>query len=170
LTDASISYLQCLRISLPSLVFCWCLLASVVLVLFPRFFIYRIPLLYVFFIASISTFRSCTVLIISFICFIVFSLYIFKAFICSFFKDPYLFDCIFLYFVKRCIRFFFKDFYPLYKIGFKVIFLCFCCVRISRCCYSRVAVLWRCLLPWFFCLFVCLFVCLFFWECSVKGL
>jgi hypothetical protein len=59
----------------------------------------------------------------------------------SFIYFLYLFDCIFLYFFKGFIHFLFKG---LYKIEFKVIFLCFDCVRISRACYIRVAVLWSC--------------------------
>ena len=42
------------------------------------------------------------------------------------------------------IYFLFKGLYHLYKIGFKVIFLCFSCVRISRAFCSRIAVLDRC--------------------------
>jgi hypothetical protein len=34
--------------------------------------------------------------------------------------------------------------YHLYKIGFKVIFLCFSCIGVSGACCSGVAVLWRC--------------------------
>ena len=46
------------------------------------------------------------------------------GFICFLFKDLYLFDCVFLYFIKGSIHFIFKSFYHLYKIGFKDILLC----------------------------------------------
>jgi hypothetical protein len=48
------------------------------------------------------------------------------------------------YFRRGFIHFLFKDFHHLYQIGFKVISLCFSCVRISKTCYNRLAVLWRC--------------------------
>jgi hypothetical protein len=51
-------------------------------------------------------------------------LYFFKGFICFFFKDFYLFDCIFLYFFKGFIHYLFKGLYDLYKTGFKTIFFC----------------------------------------------
>jgi hypothetical protein len=49
----------------------------------------------------------------------------------------------FLYFFKKFVNFPFKGLYHHYKIGFQVIFLCFGCLRISRACFSGVAVLWR---------------------------
>jgi hypothetical protein len=52
-----------------------------------------------------------------------------------------MFDCIFLYFFKGFIHFIFKGFYYLYKIGFKVIFVSFSCVRISRAYCRQEAVL-----------------------------
>jgi hypothetical protein len=59
-------------------------------------------------------------------------LYVFKGSICFLFKILYLFDCIFLYLfinkIKDFINFLFKGLYNLYKVRFKVIFLCFHCV------------------------------------------
>jgi hypothetical protein len=40
-------------------------------------------------------------------------------------------------------HFLFIGFYHFPKIEFKVIFLCFSCVRISRTCCGRIAELWR---------------------------
>ena len=47
-----------------------------------------------------------------------------------------------LYFLKEVIHALFKGLYHLYKIGFKVPFLCFSFIRISRLCCSRIAGLW----------------------------
>jgi len=74
------TYLLCLRFSLLSLVFLLVLLVSVVCVPILRFFISSVAFIYVFFIASISTFRSWTLI--------------------HFF---HLFDCIFLYFFKEFV-------------------------------------------------------------------
>ena len=53
-------------------------------------------------------------------------------------------DDIFLYFFERFVHFLFKGLWHLYKVGFKVTFLCFSYVRLPRTCCSLVAVLWRC--------------------------
>ena len=55
-----------------------------------------------------------------------------------------LLSCIFLYFFK-CFFFSFTSYRPLwnYKIEFEVIFLYFGCLRMSRACCSKIAVLWR---------------------------
>jgi hypothetical protein len=63
--------------------------------------------------------------------------------ICFLFKDFYLCDFIFPYFLKGFICFLFKGLYHAYKIGFKVLFFCFGCVRISKAWRSVKAVLWR---------------------------
>ena len=47
-------------------------------------------------------------------------------------------------FFKGCIHFLLKGLYIPYKFGFQVFFSYFCCVKISRACYSTVAVLWIC--------------------------
>ena len=75
LTEVSISSLVSSTSEFLSSITCILLvmLASVVTVLFPRFAILRISSVFIFFIASISTFRSCTVVFISFTCLIVFS-------------------------------------------------------------------------------------------------
>lgn len=52
--------------------------------------------------------------------------------------------CVLLDFCKGFIRFFFRGLYHLHKIGFKVIFLRFVCVGISRACYSRIPGFWWC--------------------------
>ena len=51
----------------------------------------------------------------------------------------HLFHCACLYFFKGLMQFFFKDIYHLHKIGFKIIFLFFSCVRISGACCNRIA-------------------------------
>jgi hypothetical protein len=76
----------------------------------------------VFIIASISIFMSWRVLFISFTCLIVFL--------------PY--------FLKGFIHFLFKSLYHLFKIGSKIIFLCFDCGRLSGACCRRIARLWCC--------------------------
>lgn len=92
----------------------------------PRFSISRIPSVYVFFIAFISTFRSWTVLFISFTSLIVIFLYVFKGF----------------------SAFLLKGLYHLYKIGFKVIFLYFVSVRAPRACSSSLLCSGGVILPW----------------------
>jgi hypothetical protein len=69
----------------------------------------------------------------------------FFIFISFFFNDLYLFDCIFLYFFIGFIHFLYKGLYHLHKNRFKVIFMRFRCVRISRACCSRIA---GSILPW----------------------
>jgi hypothetical protein len=61
----------------------------------------------------------------------------------SFICFLHLFNSVFLHFFKKFIHLLFKGLYQLYTIGFKAIFLCFGCVRKSRACCSRVAVVWR---------------------------
>ena len=53
-------------------------------------------------------------------------------------------ECIFSYFLKGFIHIFFKGLYHLYKIGFKILFLCFSFMRISRVYCGKIAGLWWC--------------------------
>ena len=113
-------YHLCLSFSLQLLCFVGDVVSIVLLL--SGFFTSRIVSDCHFFIVSISIFRSWTVLFICYTCFILFP--------CIPLRD--LFDS------------FLKASYHLYQIGFKVISLCFSCVRISKTCYNRLAVLWRC--------------------------
>ena len=87
--------------------------------------------------------RSCVILFISFTCLVVFSCMSLKDLFASSVKTSICL-IVFSYIFKGLINFFFKGLYPLYKIGFKVIFLCFGCVRISRACCGGRAMLWTC--------------------------
>jgi hypothetical protein len=113
LTDTSVSSTVCSTPDSPSSMSCILLvmLGFVAPVLFSRFSISRIPIFSVFFMAFICIFKSWTVLFNSF---------------------P--FNCIFLYFFMGFIYFLLQGFYHLYKIGFKVIFLCFSCANMSKAC------------------------------------
>lgn len=131
-------YLLHLRFCLPSLIFCWwclCLLFLFSALGFPSLgfpqFVFSLLLLFSF--SDLEQFYF--LLLFNFI-----SLYLLVLFFIRHIT-------IFMYFFKRFIHFLFhlyKGHCHLYKIRFKVIFLCFCWVRISRACCSRTAVLWRC--------------------------
>lgn len=94
-----LSYLLCLRFSPISCVRV-VIPVSVVPVLFLTLPVFRIPSVPVFYIASVSILRFRTVLFISSTLLIVLFLYFFKRLVGSLFTDLYLFDWIFIYFLK----------------------------------------------------------------------
>lgn len=153
LTDVSISsivFLPEILSSISGILFI--MLASVVPVPFPRFSISSIPSVSVFFMVSISSFRSCTVLFISYTCLIVFScIYLRELFVSSLRVFTYMtvVPCIF----KMIYQFPLSR--PLSSLwdwteGY---FLVLHCVRISRPFWSWVVVLWRCHIVLHFCEF-----------------
>jgi hypothetical protein len=109
---------------------------------FSRFSIFKIPSVCVYFIASISIFMYYIILVITFTCLIVFSCMCLRDLFPP--KDLHLFNCIVLYFLRDLCISYLKANYHLCKIGFKITFLCFDCVRISRACNSWITMLWRC--------------------------
>ena len=138
-----------MRFLLPSPVFCWqCLhllsLSSSLGFLSPGLPQFVWFVLFFFFIASIFIFRSLNSFIISFACLIIFScIILISLFVFSLIKGFYLFDCIFLYFLKGFIHFFLKDSIIFIRLDLRSFSCSFGCVEISRVCCSRVAVLWR---------------------------
>ena len=110
--------------------------------LFSRFSIFRILSVCVYFISSISIFMYYIILVITFTCLIVFSCMCLRDLFHP--KELHLFNCIVLYFLRDLCISYLKANHHLCKTGFKITFLCFDCVRISRACYSWSTMLWRC--------------------------